>query len=384
MLAPVNDNPLADIRGMRIAHLSESDGPGGAERMLAQLAGALQAAGSDNVVFLPADGQGWLANQLADTGVIIERYHVEGWISTSYAKWLESAFRRHRITLAHSHDFAMAFYGAWGARRAHTGHMITMHGSRYYATRLRRRLAMRAAVAASGLTVAVSGTLAAQLSRDLWVRRSRIMTIPNGVGFVPATSATLRDELALGPQDRLLVAVGNLYPVKGHRYLVEALRLLTPRHPSVHVAIAGRGETADALVALAAQHDLEGRLHLLGLRSDIPNLLASADAFVLPSLSEGLPLALLEAMLAGCPVIASDVGEVSAVLDRGSAGVLVEPGSATALAAALDRVLSDPAAAREIALRAARRAEGEYGLATMVARYAEAYRKVARGSGWRR
>ena len=376
-LAPVNQDPLAEIRGMRIAHLIESDGPGGAERMLAQLAASLQAAGCENVAFLPADGEGWLDGQLADTGVAVERVRIDGGLSRRSAQWLERAFRRHRITLAHSHDFTMAVYGAWGARRAGVRHVITMHGGRYYAGRLRRRLAMRAAVAVSGLTVAVSKTLAAQLSRDLWVRPSRIMTIPNGVGFVPATRATLRAELGLGPQDRLLLAVGNLYPVKGHTYLVEALGLLAARHPSVHLAIAGRGQTGDALAAQAAQLALGGRLHLLGLRSDIPNLLASADVFVLPSLSEGLPLALLEAMLAGCPIVASDVGEVSTVLSGGDAGVLVQPGSALVLAAALDCVLRDPAAARELGMRAIHRATRDYALSVMVTRYAAAYRKVA-------
>jgi glycosyltransferase involved in cell wall biosynthesis len=379
----VNDDPLADIRGMRIAHLSESDGPGGMERVLAQLAAALQAGGCENVAFLPADGDGWLESQLANTGVAVERFRIDGWVSRGFAQWLESAFRRHRITLAHSHEFTMAFYGAWGARRAGISHVITMHGSRYYAARLRRRLAMRAAVAASGLTVTVSEALADQLSQDLRVRPSRIVTIPNGVGFVPATRGTLREELALGPHDRLLVAVGNLYPVKGHKYLVEALGLLTARHPSVHVAIAGRGETADALAAQAGLQALGGRLHLLGLRSDIPSLLASADVFVLPSLSEGLPLSLLEAMLAGCPIVASDVGAISSVLAGGDAGVLVEPGAAPALAAALDRVLRDPAAAREMGMRAARRAAREYQLSAMVARYAAAYRKVAGVTGTR-
>ena len=196
---------------------------------------------------------------------------------------------------------------------------------------------------------------------------------------VPAARATLRQELALAPQDRLVVAVGNLYPVKGHKYLVEALGLLGPRHPSLHVAIAGRGETADALAAQADRLALGGRLHLLGLRSDVPNLLASADAFVMPSLSEGLPLALLEAMLAGCPIVATEVGEVGAVLAGGEAGILVPPGDSSALAAALERVLVDSGAARQMAKRALGRATQEYGLARMVGRYAAAYRKVVGG-----
>src|SRR5207249_11991611 len=88
--------------------------------------------------------------------------------------------------LAHSHEFTMAFYGAWAARRARVPHVITMHGSRYYAGRLRRKLALRAAAGLSGGIVAVSQALAGQLSRDLWIRSTRITTIPNGFPLRPS------------------------------------------------------------------------------------------------------------------------------------------------------------------------------------------------------
>ena len=369
---------LAQAQGTRIAHLSESDGPGGAERVLASLATQLQRAGCYNVVILPAGGEGWLARQLEDTGVAVEYYRPVATFAPRCARWLEDTFHRHRIGVAHSHEFEMAVYGAWAARRAGVGHVITMHGSRYYARRLRRRLALRAAIALSGHTVAVSDTLARQLRRDLWVRQSRVTTIPNGVQFVPAERTTLRDELQLARDDQLLLAVGNLYPVKGHKHLIDALSLLHVRHPRVHVAIAGRGDLADTLQASARQLGLSHRFHLLGLRSDIPALLAAADVFVLPSLSEGLPLALLEAMFAGRPIVASDVGQVAEALAHGAAGVLVEPASAAALAAALDRVLSDPLEASRLGDWAARRARMEYNLQLMVERYALLYREVAK------
>src|SRR3989442_13246723 len=87
----------------------------------------------------------------------------------------------------------------------------------------------------------------------------------------------------------------SLYPVKGHWYLVDGLGLILKDHPRVHVAIAGRGEQSDTLRARAQQLGLADHIHFLGSRSDVPDLRAAADVFVLPSLSEGLPLALLEA-----------------------------------------------------------------------------------------
>jgi len=371
----------ARVAGLRIAHLIESDGPGGAERVVVGLATALQAAGSENVVFLPADGEGWLARELEGSGVAIEYFTIDRPVSPACARGLVRAFRRHRFDVAHSHEFSMAIYGAWASWRTGVPHVITMHGGRYYNGRLRRRLAMRAAIAASDHVVAVSDALADAIAEDLGVRRSKVEMLSNGVRHTEPAAVTLRQELRLTPDDRLIVAVGNLYPVKGHIHAIDALARLAGRHPSVHLAISGRGELEGALLARARDHGLESRVHLLGLRSDVPAVLAAADLFVLPSLSEGLPLALLEAMFAGCPIVASDVGQVRVALANGTAGILVEPGNPAALAAGLDRLLSDPSEARRLGGIAALHAAGEYDLSRMVQRYAGVYRDVMRGRG---
>jgi glycosyltransferase involved in cell wall biosynthesis len=214
------------------------------------------------------------------------------------------------------------------------------------------------------------------LSQDLWIRSSRIRTIPNGVHLAAEPQSSIRAELEIGAADRLIVTIGNLYPVKGHRYLLEAFALLADQFPGLHVAIAGRGELESALLARADELRLRDRFHLLGLRSDIANLLAGADVFVLPSLSEGLPLALLEAMMVGRPIVATDVGEVSVALADGAAGILVPPGDSSALAAALARLLSDPSEARRVAEAAGRRAVTEYALCQMVERYASLYSEL--------
>jgi glycosyltransferase involved in cell wall biosynthesis len=365
-----------------IAHLIESDGPGGAERIVAALATTLQGSGTRNVVYLPADGEGWLARELAGSGVVIETYRLEKPLSPACARSIAASFTRHRIDLAHSHEFTMAVYGAWASWYAGVPCVITMHGSRYYAARLQRRLALRAAVSGRTRVVAVSHQLAAHISRDLLVRRSRVEMVANGVRLLPpaARQDLVRAELALGPDDRLLVAVGNLYSVKGHRVAVEALARLADRQPRLHLAIAGRGELADALARQAAAFGVGGRLHLLGLRPDVSAVLNAADVFVLPSLSEGLPLALLEAMFAARPIVATDVGEVRAALEDGRAGVVVPPGDAVSLAAAIDGLLNDPDKARTFGIRARARAIAEYDLRSMVRRYRSIYDELLAGT----
>jgi len=367
-----------NLRGLRLAHLIESDGPGGAERMVASLAAQLQAAGAENLVIAPANGEGWLGRELSGTGVRVEPFRLERPFSPAFARWLAAVLRRHRAALAHSHEFTMAVYGAWAARRAGVPHLFTMHGSRYYAARWQRRIAMRVAAALSGSVVAVSHSLAQHLSRDLWLRRSGVVTIPNGAGLTPVEQSSLRTELLLGPGDRLALAVGNLYPVKGHSQLLEAFGLLARRFPRLHVAIAGRGDLEASLRARADALHVGDRFHLLGLRADVANLLAGADVFVLPSLSEGLPLALIEAMLAARPIVATAVGEVETVLNGGGAtraGILIPPGDSAALAEALGRVLSDPPVARRLAAAAVLRAQ-DYTLERMTDRYVALYARL--------
>lgn len=363
---------------MRVAHLIETDGPGGAERIVADLASTLQAAGWSNVVFVPKDGEGWLAAQLEGSGVSIEHFVIERPLSLSCLRQLTDAFRRHRIDVAHSHEFSMAVYGAAAARRAGIPHVITMHGGRYYAGRLQRRLALRMALSLSGRTVAVSQELAGALSRDLHVPRSRIRVIMNGVRAVVGQPSRLREELRLAADDRLLLSVGNLYPVKGHEHIIDALAHLGRRHSNVHLAISGRGDLAQSLAERAAARGIAERVHLLGLRSDVQAILREADLFVLPSLNEGLPLALLEAMFAERPIIASAVGEVRKVLDGGAAGVLVAPGDSSALASAIDALLGDVTRAAALASAGRRRAEACYSLRRMAHHYARTYRALVR------
>jgi glycosyltransferase involved in cell wall biosynthesis len=357
----------------------EWDGPGGAERMVAQLARELDLRGHSVVVFLPPRGQGWIEKQLEGSAVEIDHFWLTRPFDPGCARELAGSFRSRRIDIAHGHEFTMAFYGAWAARLAEIPHVITMHGRGHYAGALRRRMALRAAVMSSGATVSVAQALVPVLARDLLLRRSRITFIPNGVRFRPVGESTLRAELGLAAGVRLVVSVASLYPVKGHRYLLEAVAALSNRFPDLHVAIAGRGQLHESLQELARSLGLEGRLHLLGLRSDVANVLAAADVFVLPSLAEGLPFALLEAMLAERPIVASDVGDMGSVLAHGKAGLLVKPGDAAQLAAAIERVLADPDEARVMAQRACRRADAEYRVERMTSRYEALYRSLLSG-----
>jgi len=364
------------LAGLRIAHVIESDSPGSVERTVAGLVTALQASGAFNVVFLPSDGEGWLGDQLAGTGIAIERFRFDGCVSPACARSLAFAFRRHHIDVAHSHEFAMAVCGTCASWIAGVGHIITMHGSRSYGAHWGRRFALRSAIALSDRTVAVSSRIRRQLSVDLRISPARIATVHNGVRYTQPEGPTLRDELGLQCGDRLLVSVGNLNPVNGHQYLIDAVALLVKRFPRLHLAISGRGDLADSLRLQARERGLTNRVHLLGLRSDVAAILAGSDVFVLPSLSEGVPVALLEAMSAGRAIVASDVGDVRSALADGEAGVLVKAGDPSALAAGIDRVLRVPRWARHLGERAAYQVFNHFDISHMVSGYADMYQEL--------
>ena len=169
-------------------------------------------------------------------------------------------------------------------------------------------------------------------------------TVPNGVrprGPGPGRAAA-RAALGLDPEQPVVLTVGRLTVMKGHRHLLDAVPGLLERFPGLAVVVLGGGHLHEQLAAQAAALGVAGAVHLPGHRSDARLLLDAADVFVLPSRHEGMPLVLLEAMDAGLPVVATRVIGSEEVVDDGRTGLLVRPGDAPALGAALGRLLADP------------------------------------------
>ena len=362
---------------MRIALLNETGGPGGAEHMLLNLAAGLRERGHEVVPIGPAERNPWLAEEFRARGFAPELYTMRRLIDLPCLRAITATLRRRNVEVAHSHEFTMGVYGAVAARLAGIPHVLTMHGGRYYAGKLQRRLALGVAARISGAVVGVSRSAATELERTLRLRRGCVQVVPNGVAERRGDATRIRRELGLGPGDRLIVAVGNLYRVKGHIVLlraVAAIRARTGRAPVV--AIAGRGEEEGTLRQFARESGIEDRVRLLGYRSDAPDLVAAADVYAMPSLSEGLPLALLEAMAAGRAVVASRVGGIPEVASDGEHALLVPAGDHDALAAALLRVLDDDALRERLAAAAHARATTEYGIARTLDAYERIYERL--------
>jgi glycosyltransferase involved in cell wall biosynthesis len=203
------------------------------------------------------------------------------------------------------------------------------------------------------------------------------VTVRNGIEPAPPVPAAARErrraELGLSEEDRVLVCVGRLSRAKGQRHLLRALALLAPQFPRLRCLLVGDGEERAALEALAQELSLGPALRFLGSRDDVPELLSLGRAFVLPSEWEGLPVALLEAMAAGLPCVATRVAGTAEVIREGS-GLLVPPSDPAALAAAIRSLLLDPALAERMARQGAADVRARFLMPALCARYLALYR----------
>jgi len=357
---------------------------GGMEQVVAHLARGWAALGrSPLVVCLQAAGP--LAAGVEDAGVPVEAIgSVRGRDVLGLLR-LARALRRFRPDVINVHDYASLPYVAL-ARRLGAGAptVFTAHGLLY---RMPPRLGRRHRRAARCLTAltAVSEQTAAR-HREYLGWDGEIPVIPNGVPDLAAPAGAreaLRRELDVGPEQVLWLAAGNARPEKGFEDLLAAADLLRGREPARRCAVAIAGTVSDdaygrSLRRQRAELKLDDTVRLLGLRSDMPSLYAAADAFVLSSRSEGMPMVLLEAMMASLPVVATRVGGVSEAVPA-EAGVLVPPGDPQRLAAAMAELADSPARRRAMAQAARAHARATHSVERMAAGYLDVFdRLVAR------
>jgi glycosyltransferase involved in cell wall biosynthesis len=217
--------------------------------------------------------------------------------------------------------------------------------------------------------IAVSPHSRRELARALRWSERRIDLVHNGVGGdAPRdVGADIRAELGLPPETKLLLTVGRLNRQKGHDVLAESIGAVSRRHPQAHWAWAGDGPARAALTAQLERLGLSGRVSMLGVREDVPRLLAAADLFLFPSRYEGAPLALLEAMAAGVPVIVSDSGPLPEIVRDGVEGLVVRGEDAGALAQATCWALEHENEMSALAAAALRRVASEFSRERMVA-----------------
>ncbi len=231
--------------------------------------------------------------------------------------------------------------------------------------------------------VVAVGRMAAEAYRDR-LRGQRVVVIPNAVSPIPslpeAERLALRQTFMDDATRPLLLAVGRISEQKGYTDLLEAFVQVRATHPAAFLAIAGGGDGRAALQQHLERLGLTGQAVLLGARADVPQLLRASDLFVSASLWEGLPVAVLEAMSAELPVVATGVGDVPYVLVNDT-GVVVPPSQPAQLAAAVRSLLDDPARRAALGQAARAHAEKNYGPAAWLDQHLVLYADVLRRAG---
>jgi len=225
--------------------------------------------------------------------------------------------------------------------------------------------------------VAVSDDMARRLRATFRLPARGVPVVRNGICLAryhrPPNNG-LRDVWWGGKEEPIILTAARLDLQKGHSYLLQAAVLV----PKARFVLAGDGPLRGMLEAQAAALGVADRIVFLGQRDDVPALLASCDLFVLPSLFEGLPLSILEAMAAGKPIIATMIGGTNEAIRHGENGILVPPADPVALAAAIRTLLADPALARRMAVAGEFRARKEFDASVMVERVTGIYNELLR------
>ena len=364
---------------MNVTHVVENLERGGLERMVIDLVLAQRDAGARcRVVCLFQPGA--LASELTARGVELVACGKRRGPDLRALVRVRLALRQSPREVLHTHNVTAHYYAVAAAFGLGFRTVLnTRHGMGGFDPAKRSERLYRCTMPGTDSVVAVSNTLEEVFHRGGVRPRSALLSIPNGLQverFPPGNAdarARLVRELGLEPGTRLLGTVGRLHPVKNQALLVRAFARLCPRSRPSALVMVGDGALRDELVGLAEQEGVAGKVRFLGDRNDVPRLLQGLDIFVLPSLTEGYSVALLEACAAGLPIVATRVGGNGEIVRHGFNGLLVPSGDVEALATALSTLLADEGARRSLGAAGRRWILDCGSMAAMASRYARVY-----------
>ncbi len=360
---------------LRLLHVLFTLQTGGAEYVALNLLERLDPRRYDrHVVSLTGDGD--LAEAFRRQGVQVHLLQKRAGLDPMLALRLLQLCRRLRPDIVHTHNVTPWLYAALAAKWSGAALYHTEHSNLFpHQRRLMR--AERWLAGRTDVIISDSEKVKRQLVEGQGLPARKITTIVNGIDTErfsqPVDVAGLKLELGLNGSGPVIGAVGRLAAVKDHATLLEAFRRVANAMPRALLMIIGDGPLRAELESLAEQLGIAGRVKFLGRRADIPQLLRALDIFVLSSVSEGLPLSVPEAMAAGVPVVATDVGALREVVSDRVSGLLVPPKSPERLAEAILALLRDEPLRQAISRAARERVHAEFDVTRMVHAYEAAY-----------
>jgi glycosyltransferase involved in cell wall biosynthesis len=366
---------------IKILHIIETSGPGGAETVLLNVVNHLDHSRYQSIVVLLKPG--WLYQKLreSDISTIILRSAHSYDLRFLLKLWLN--IKKHRIDLIHSHLPDVNLYSCLAGFMAGIPVVTTYHGRirRSQKTNNPDNLKYFLIGRLSTKVVAVSDWLKNDLVRVAQFSPGKVKTIYNGVDWehfdFPFNSVAKKGELKIDLDEKIVGIVANLRAAKGYEYFVRAAAIITQNIPKVRFLIIGEGdnEVMDRIIKESKALGLTDQLIFLGFREDVPELLSIMDVFVLSSISEGLSIATIEAMAAGVPVVVTKSGGPQEVVIEGVTGFLVPSEDEKSLAEKVVLLLKNKELAISMGKVAQAQVRAKFNLERMIGNYQMVYQE---------
>ena len=363
---------------VKVLQLISSGGYYGAENMLLNLCASQQKSGCENSLMLFYNVHApnvEFYERARRRGLSVRMVHCQGRADWRAVRQIEECIQEDGIQLLHTHGYKADLYGYVAARRSGKPIVATCHNwvGGTAALGIYNRLDRMALKGFQGLA-AVSDSVAQRLL-DSGVSAKKIRTIANGIDVGTFERARPLSVFEFDG-NKVVGMVARLDLQKGFEYLLRAARELCTALPALKVVIVGEGPDRQAIESMVQRFGLQSNVILAGQHSDMPGIYAAMDIFVLPSLNEGLPMTILEAMAASRPVIATRVGAIPKVIRDGETGLLVEPGDVDGLRNALSRLLTDSDLCRRLGSAGHDWVSRNYTSEAMALKYRQMYGEV--------
>lgn len=367
---------------VRVLHLLAGCRMGGLERVALSIVSALNDQFAFQVVVYDDDA-GPLRPEFDAIHVPVTFLPRKPGVDLTYPIKLSMVLRREKIDVIHAHNGTALFYGVMAAKLA-GGRRLVFTAHDRTVPQVKVRPIQRMLGRATSRAVAVSDLGRQDLLTVEGFDPGRIVVVRNGADAGDIDSAPTREaartDLGIPVDAEVVGTVARLHREKNVPLLVRAFARVAAERPLARLVIAGDGPERVPCLEAARETGVSERVMLLGTRRDIGRVLAALDVFALSSDAEGLPLAVLEAMGAGRPVVSTDVGAIREVVSDGVNGRLVRPGDEAAMAAALAETLGNPERAREMGRRGREVFLSGFTVQRMAADYGRVYRESMEGA----
>lgn len=359
---------------MRILHTEWSDGWGGQERRIISEMRGMQTRGHD--LYLVTREHARIRGVAEDAGIRTFALPLQNKFDLASIARLAHLLRQLQIEIVNTHSGVDTWIGSLAARLARSPALVR---TRHLDIPLRRNWVNFVHYLPARI-ITCGETTRTRLIEDCGFPAHQIISIPTGIDFdrffAQKHRANVRQTLGQSPEDEIVLMVGVIRGVKRHLLALEVFATLAKERPNLHVWLAGDGPMRHEVERRCDELGLSGRIHFLGYRDDVPELMNAADALLLTSRSEGVPQVITQALGSGLPVVATNVGGIPELITHGQTGLLAPAEDVAALTAALRSVFEDPAWAQNLGERGRSHVLARYTLAAMLDATESAYADI--------